>query len=407
MSAWLHVIGVGPEMQDSITPGAMSALTRADKIICQSRYHDLAAIYCQDVVVWNREFRTVIEEISRYRDCGNIVLLVTGDPLWFSAGSSISKAFNHDEVCFHPQVSSFQLACARMHWNVDETVLLSILGTRRPPERIVPCLAAGTHIVALSPGGDHHKSVARMLINHGYSDSIVTVLANMGYGNETRFQCRANEWIDDTDDTEIPEFHVICIDCRADTPAIPATRAPGLPDSLYGTSGNFTKSEVRALTVCALLPGRGKVMWDLGTGTGSVAIEWMRSAETGKAFALDITPSRIECAVKNAYRLGVPEIVFMTGDACSLLASIDKDPDSVFIGGGLSRELVDAVLARLKTPGRLVVNSVTIESEALLYELHGTFGGELTRISIGKSRSIERFRGWGQFMPVTQWRYDR
>lgn len=407
MGTWLHVIGIGPGTGESIGPEAMAVLERADTIITPERYREFASGFSGRTVIWQKEYTSIIPSVMKFRDCDTCVaMLVTGDPTWFSAGSTIAREMPASEVRFHPQVSSFQLASARMCWAIEDTILVSILGAGRPVERLIPHLAPESRIIALA-SGHSHLEVARIARERGFGNSIMTLLCEMGTDLESHHSASVTEWEGHATRHDIPPYHVICLDCRPAGVSTLTSRAPGLPDSAFCSSRNFTRSEVRSVTVSALLPGPNRVMWDLGTGTGSVAIEWMRLAGSGMVFAIDHKEERIRIARENALRLGVPEIAFMTGDSITSIDSIAHDPDVVFIGGGLSHDLVRRIMARLKPPGRLVANAVTIESEIMLSGFSEEYGGDLVRIEISRASRIGTYRAWKRQMPITQWRYEQ
>ncbi len=407
MSAWLHIVGIGPALGAGLSPMALESLKAARTIICPERYHGFADGFSARVIPWREEYASIESSIEPYRgpDCTPVVMLVTGDPLWFSAGSVLADRLAGDDMIYHPQISAFQLAASRLHWPLDDTICASVLGSHRPAASLLPHLTHRARILALSSGSEATGAVIDLLITSGFGTSEVTLLGEMGYKGEIQETRTAAAWNRVLQPGEIPAFHVIAIACRAPNPAVPATRAPGLPDGLYDRNRKFTRSEVRAVTVAALEPSPHRVMWDLGTGMGSVAIEWLRLAGKSVVHAVDRDPERIAAAMENAHRLGAPSITFLTDSVQSAAETLTAAPDVVFIGGGLSHALVDTVMARLATPGRLVVNAVTLESESILTALHKSFGGELVRIGIARTTDVGHYRGWKQFMPVTQWRF--
>ncbi len=408
MTAWLDVVGVGPDMQASLSPTARGCLEAATTIICPSRYRALAAGYSATVIEWHREYRAIMTNLAPYNspDHAPVVMLVTGDPLWYSAGSVLAEALPPHELRYHPQISAFQLAATRLHWPLDPVTCLSLLGTRRPVPSLRPSLAPHARILVLSAGHETTNSAIQLLCDSGYGGSTLTLLGEMGTPDETIETRTATGWQAQPPGPSMPACHVIAIACRATGPALPVSRAPGLPDAHYDSDRKFTRSEVRAVTVAALAPTPGQVLWDLGTGTGSVAIEWLRLATLGTVLAVDHDPERLGVARTNARRLGAPSITFVHADVGTAASTLAPDPDAVFIGGGLSSRLVDLVLGRLGTGGRLVANAVTLESESRLAALHRAHGGELVRIGVARATAVGDLRGWKPFMPVTQWRLN-
>jgi precorrin-6Y C5,15-methyltransferase (decarboxylating) len=179
----------------------------------------------------------------------------------------------------------------------------------------------------------------------------------------------------------------------------------GLPDDSFEHDGMMTKRETRAATLAALAPLPGQLLWDVGAGCGSVAIEWMRAG--GRAVGIENNPDRLAMAARNAALLGVPELVLVNGEAPAALEGLAA-PDAVFIGGGIGTEgLFEACWAALKPGARLVANTVTIEGETALAGLHGAHGGEMVRIAASRLAGVGRLHGWKPLMQVTQWRVDK
>jgi precorrin-6Y C5,15-methyltransferase (decarboxylating) len=151
-----------------------------------------------------------------------------------------------------------------------------------------------------------------------------------------------------------------------------------------------------------LMPMRGALLWDVGTGCGSVAVEWMRSARYARAIGIEPRADRREMAAANALALGAPRLELVDGEAPAALAGLAA-PDAVFIGGGLSPAVFDACWQALRPLGRLVANAVTLESESELIRLHATHGGDLVKIAVNRAEPVGPYRGWRALMPVTQW----
>lgn len=178
---------------------------------------------------------------------------------------------------------------------------------------------------------------------------------------------------------------------------------PGLPDEAYEHDGQLTKRHVRAATLGVLAPAPGELLWDVGGGSGSIAAEWMRTHPSCRAVTVERDPERARRILRNADRLGVPGLRVVTGRAPDALAGLPV-PDAVFIGGGLTAPgLLDACWEALPPGGRLVANTVTLESEALLTEWYKRLGGDLVRLAVAHAVPVGGFTGWRQAMPVTQW----
>ena len=402
MTRWIDVIGIGEDGLQGLAEPAISALRRAEVIIGGSRHHGLTAGFDGERVKWPEPFSEMTGTIGQYRN-RRVAILVTGDPLWYSAGARIAKEFRAEETRFHPQLSAFQLACSRMRWSLADTETLTVHG--RPVQQVVPWFAEGARLAVLTGGSGDPGAIADLLTANGFARSEMTVLAAIGGPDEKRISGPAGSWGDENPTELIPPFHTLCIECRADEGAAPLPRGPGLPDSAFETDGNFTKREVRAITVSALAPRRHALLWDIGTGCGTIAVEWMRVAADSGAIGLDPNAARLELARRNALKLGTPQLKLVKGTAPEALADL-PDPDSVFVGGGLRLEVFEVAMARLKPAGRIVANAVTLESEELLARLHRSRGGELVRVSVARAADLGGPSGWRPLMPVTQWRWQ-
>jgi precorrin-6Y C5,15-methyltransferase (decarboxylating) len=241
--------------------------------------------------------------------------------------------------------------------------------------------------------------VARHLAANGWGPSALTVLEHLGATAERRLDGTAAGW------THPPgaDLNTLAIVCRPGPKAEIFPRTPGLPDEAFVHDGQLTKREVRAATVAALAPLPGQILWDVGAGCGSIGIEWMRAADHAPAIAIERDEARRDYIARNAAALGVPGLRIVAGDAPAALAGLPA-PDAVFVGGGLSTpQLVEACLSALGPGGRLVINAVTLESEAALVAWHSRHGGDLVRLAIARAAPVGPFQGWRSLMPVTQW----
>ncbi len=393
MVAWLDIVGIGEDGVAGLAAPARDALAKAEVILGGDRHHDLAAGGEAERISWPSPFDALIETLVSMRG-RRVVVLVTGDPLWYSVGARILKGIDASEITFHPQVSAFQLAACRMGWSLADCATLTVHG--RPVEQAVPFFAPGARLLILTQGRQTPGEMARLLRDAGYGTSAMTVLAAIGGPREARFDGSAECW-----DAEVPDFHLLAVSCEA-SEARPLMPGVGLPDDAFEHDGKMTKSEVRAVTLAALCPVRGQLLWDVGLGCGSVAIEWMRAARDMAAVGLEPKAERRAMAARNAMRLGAPRLEILDGSAPDGLTGLAA-PDAVFIGGGLSEVVADIAMARLKPHGRLVANAVTLESEALLLEIQKRHGGALRRLAVSRAEPVGPYRGWRSAMPVTQW----
>lgn len=400
---WLHIVGIGEAGLNSLNTEALNILYEADAIVGGERHHQLVHALEGEKIVWPSPFSTLKNELAKFRP-KTVVVLVTGDPLWYSAGSKLALEWPAEEIQFYPQISAFQLACARMKWSIPDVETLTIHG--RPASHIIPYLAPNNKLVLLTTDNTSPSTVAHILNERGYNSSELTVFGAMGSACEVVIQGRAGSWEKTEAANTIPNFHTLCVLCKPQTDHVIISKGPGLPDHVFLNDRNFTKCEVRAITVAALAPFRNKVLWDLGCGSGTVGIEWARLSFEGSVYATEKNQTRYDISCQNAERLGTPRFKVHKGFNKDLINQF-PDPDSVFIGGGLDIDLVTQCIDRLKPYGRLVINSVTLESQVLLVNLYKQFGGELIQIAIARVKPVGSFLGWDQHQPVIQWRFGK
>lgn len=403
---WLSVIGIGEDGMDGLSSRSRAVLESAEIIIGGDRHHRLSNTVTAERLAWPSPFDAMIETIRSFKG-RRLVVLVTGDPLWYSVGARLTAAIPAAEIDFHPQLSAFQWASARMGWSLADVETVTAHG--RPAAQVIPYYWPGARVLALTAGAGTVHEIARSLTDHGYGTSSLTVLGALGGPDESRHDGEAAAWAADPPD--LPAFNTLAIAVAGRAPR-PLARGPGLPDAAFTGDGTMTKQVVRAATLAKLMPTRGAVLWDLGVGCGSVAVEWMRAAPDAVALGIDARGDRLAFARENAERLGAPRLVLIEGrvpDALDTLPAPQgtrpdlRRPDAVFIGGGLSIGVAERALAALKPGGRLVANAVTLESEVVLEELFRTHGGDLTRIAVQDARPVGKRHGWQPAMPVTQW----
>ena len=390
----MHVVGIGEDGVAGLAEPARNALARAEVVIGGDRHHSLAPHATGERRTWPSPFDAMIDEIRSLRG-RRPVILVTGDPLWYSVGARLLRAFGRNEIAFHPQLSAFQWAACRMGWSLADCETLTVHG--RAPSQILPYLAPRVRLLLLTQDASTPSTVAQMLSSRGFGRSTMAALAALGGAREERFEGRADTWGQD-----VPDFHTLAVECVADADAQWFARGGGLPDEAFEHDGQITKRDLRASALAKLRPFRGATLWDLGCGCGSVSIEWVRAAPEARAIAVDRSSSRLAFARANADALGAPRLALIEGHLPDALPD-EGEPDAVFIGGGASVELLERARKRLRIGGTLVAHGVTLETESLLAATHGKDGGELVRIQVAHTEPIGPFRGWRPAMPVTQY----
>lgn len=323
-----------------------------------------------------------------------LVVLASGDPLFFGIGSTLIRL--GVPVRVHPAPSSVSLAAARLGWALDDLEVVSAVG--RPLDRVQPAVQPGRRVLVLVGAPEAADSLRSLLVGRGYGSSPVTVLEQLG-GPDERItsECGPHD-----------PLAIVAIECVPDPGAALLPRVPGLPDETFAhDAGQLTKREVRALVLAALGPIPGQLLWDIGAGSGSVGIEWLRTHPACRAVAVERRADRRRRIVANAIALGVPELQIVAGSAPEALAGLPA-PDAIFVGGGISAPgVVEACVDALPVGGRLVANGVTVEAESVLARWHARSGGTLTRVAIQRAGPIGGFTGWRPAMPVTQWAWTK
>ena len=391
---WLHIVGIGEDGLDGLTPATRAVVEAAEVILGGARHHYLTDNLEARRIEWPSPFDALIDTLKGLRG-QRVVVLATGDPLWYSVGARIGRAIDPAEITYHPQLSAFQLAAARIGWSMADVETLTVHG--RPVEQMIAFIQPHARLLILTTGADTPAQIARFLAERGFGASRMSVFANMGGAAETRFDGTAASWAH-----EVPPFNTLAVDCIAAPDAALLPRVPGLADDLFQHDGTMTKREVRAVTIAKLMPMRGALLWDIGTGCGSVAVEWMRAARYARAIGIEPRADRRAMAAANALALGAPRLELVDGLVPAALDGLEA-PDAVFIGGGLSDETFAAAWSALKPLGRLVVNAVTLESQAVLIGLQKRHGGDLVQLSVSRAEPVGPRTGWRPLMPVTQW----
>jgi precorrin-6B C5,15-methyltransferase / cobalt-precorrin-6B C5,C15-methyltransferase len=395
---WLSIVGIGEDGVAGLSSVAKSLVESAELVVGGTRHLKLAGKLIRgETLSWPSPLDEAFPEILRRRG-RSVAVLATGDPFNFGVGKQLAGLVSADEILCLPQPSAFSLAASRMGWALQDVACVTLHG--RALEGIIRHLQPGARILALSWDGTTPAKLAALIASRGFETSRVTVLESMGGPNErVRSQTAGTFSL-----SNVGALNTLAIEIVAGNESRVMGLAPGLNDDLFEHDGQLTKREVRALTLSSLAPRRGELLWDIGLGAGSIAIEWLLCDASLLAIGIEERADRAERAMRNALVLGAPDLKVVIGLAPNVLVGLPA-PDAVFIGGGLTDPGVfDAAWAALKPGGRLVTNAITIESEGRLAELFSRHGGELTRIAVARADSVGGMHGWRPAMPVAQWR---
>jgi precorrin-6B C5,15-methyltransferase / cobalt-precorrin-6B C5,C15-methyltransferase len=393
---WLSLIGIGEDGIEALSPAARRLLAQAHLVVGGARQLALAGPHSAETMTWPSPLADAIPEILAQRG-SPVCVLASGDPFFYGVGTLLSAHVKPQEMRCFPAPSAFSLAAARLNWSLQDCCLMSLHG--RGFERIIPSLQPGGKILCLSWDETTPPRLAKLLCQRGLGQSRIVVMEAMG-GQRERVRVSTAEAFSMEG---IDPLNLVALEIAATAQSHILTVASGLADSWFETDGQFTKREVRAVTLSSLAPRRGELLWDVGAGSGSIAIEWLLSDPANRAIAIEARADRASLISRNAASLGVPHIEIITGTAPEAFATLPR-PQAIFVGGGASdATLLDAANAALAPGGRLVVNAVTLETEAELARRCKAQGGELVRIEIARAEPLGSFHAWRPALAVTQW----
>ncbi|MEV8635424.1 precorrin-6y C5,15-methyltransferase (decarboxylating) subunit CbiE [Streptosporangium sp. NPDC051023] len=397
MSDPVTVVGIGADGWAGLSPAARRELLAAEVLMGSARQLALVPEPAAERVAWPSPMLPALPALLASRQGRRVCVLASGDPMFHGVGTTLVRLLGAERVRVLPSPSSVSLACARLGWAADRVEVVSLV--TRPAETVHAAVHEGRRLLVLSADGRTPARVAALLTARGYGDSPMTVLERLGGAEERLVSGTAARWsLPDADD-----LNIVAVECRADAGTVPLPRLPGLPDEAFEHDGQLTKSEVRAVTLSRLAPVPGELLWDVGAGAGSIAIEWMRAHPENRAIAIERDGERAGRVSRNASALGVPGLNVVTGAAPEALTGLET-PDAVFVGGGATVPgVVESCWAALRPGGRLVVNAVTVESEAAVAAWHGRLGGGLVRLAVSRAAPVGGFTGWRPMMPVTIW----
>jgi len=394
---WLSILGIGEDGVEGLSAAARTLIAHASLVVGGARHLALAAPLLRgDTLAWPSPLTDAFAAILARRG-QPVVVLASGDPYCYGIGATLREVVPLTESLTIPAPTAFSLACARLGWAAQDTATISLCG--RPIETLIPLLQPGVCILALSADAHTPGKVADLLRRRGFAPSVLHVLQALGGPREHIVTTTAETGSPETVDA----LNLLGIEVRAEPHAKIIALARGLPDDFFEHDGQLTKSEVRAVTLAALAPLAGETLWDIGLGSGAIAIEWMLCHPSLRAIGVEARPDRAARAARNALSLGVPGLRIVVGEAPAALTNLPV-PDAVFVGGGAQDAgVLDAAWSALRAGGRIVVNAVTIETEALLFAAHRARGGTLTRIAIDRLDSVGSMHGFRPAMTVTQW----
>ena len=393
---WLAIVGIGEDGAEGLSPAARALIRNARLVIGGKRHLALAdGLPSGERKAWPSPFAGSIPEILAHRG-EPVAVLASGDPYCFGVGAMLSAHIPAEETICVPAPSSLSLACARLGWALDDAATISLCGRRI--ETLAPSLQPKRRVLALSADATTPAAVARYLGTRGFGRSVMHVLESLG-GPRARMRSTIAENFGFND---VEALNLIAIEVEASPGAKIIPLSTGLPDDVFEHDRQITKREIRAVTLSSLAPRAGELLWDIGCGSGSIAIEWLLRHPSTQAIGIERDPLRAARAARNAAELGVPRLELVTSEALLTLDALPA-PDAIFIGGGGEPAVIDKAYAALKPGGRIVANAITLETEKAVLAALGKFGGTLTRLSVERLDAVGGKQAFRPAMTVTQW----
>lgn len=391
---WLSIVGIGEDGISGLSAASRDALQQASVVFGSARQLQLAGVQ-ERGCVWPIPFS--VQPVLQ-RKGQPVVVLASGNPFWNGVGSMLSAALNPDEWQSFSCPSSFSLAAARQGWPLESTTCLGLHAA--PFERLLPALSRGARIICLLRNGSAPAQLAQWLSGRGFGQSTLTVMEALGGPRERIRTTRADQF----DVYDIGALVLVALEVEG-AQGLPSSA--GLPNELFSHDGQISRSTVRALTLSALAPRPGELLWDIGTGSGSVSVEWCLAAARTQAIAMDIRRDRLQNVKSNAAGFGLQDRIRLIEAAAPDGLQDLQSPDAVFVGGGAHEHLLEVLWNRLPEGARLVANAVTLETETLLFQWHKRVGGKLLRIDLAEAAPLGKARGWQCSRPVVQWSASR
>ena len=405
---WIYVIGIGEDGWDDLSADSRELLYKSEIVIGGERHLKMIpGDWEGERIIWASPIREAVTKILDWRPSEpgsgkKVAVMASGDPLCYGIAAKLLRHLPIEEIWIKPALSTFSLICSRVGWSLPDIETLTIHG--RPLEMLHTFVQPGAKLLVLNQDEGSPKQAAELLAARGFGKSQITVLEHLGGSKERQFSGQADSW----NHPDGAALNAMAIECIAGTRANVLARIPGLPDDAFLHDGQLTKREIRAATLSRLMPVVDQVLWDVGAGCGSVAIEWMRCNPRCKAVAIEKSESRLKMIQQNAFQLGVPMLDIVPGNAPEVLVDLPA-PDAIFIGGGLSGgNMLETCWNALNPGGRLVANAVTLEGEQKLVqwqkvnaEKNGA-SGDLARLAVSHVETLGKFQSWKEVRSVTQ-----
>jgi len=392
---WLTVVGIGEDGVPGLGLKALVAVQNATFVFGGERHLAmLGSNISATRQVWTQPLSESLRKLVELRG-QKVVVLASGDPMFYGIGTTIIDHIPLDEIDIIPHPSSFSYACARLGWSMQDVVCRSIHA--RPLEALTKDIVDASRLIVLAHDGQSPAKLAELFIALGFGDSVFHILENLGGTREKITHLNATEIAQ----RSFADLSVIAIECHGDGSEIRQIANTVLPDSAFTHDGQLTKQDIRAVVLAHLAPKYNELLWDVGAGCGSIAIEWQRLGRDCRAIAIEKNPTRCDFIRRNGEILEIEGLEVIEADAPDVLDALEA-PHAIFIGGGFVESGVSArCWQSLRPGGRMVATAVTLETEAQFHAFAAETQARLIRINLSEVEPLRRYHIWRPALPVT------
>jgi precorrin-6Y C5,15-methyltransferase (decarboxylating) len=403
--AKVHVVGIGDDGARSLGAAALSRIEDAEILFGGDRHLGFFPDIRAEKISVKSNLKEVSARIKAELGKKRIAVLASGDPLFYGIAKYLMTQIPKQHFEILPNVSSMQLAFAKAKESWEDAAIVSLHG--RPAEEILEVAKEAKKIGVFTDDQNTPARIAETLLENGLDDFIGTVCENLGGDNEKVTQLDLPELTH----KECSALNVLVLVRKPYAPA-PSSVARkwllGIADSEFHQrtpeKGLITKCEVRVLSLAKLKLEPTSVVWDIGAGSGSVAIEAALLASSGKVYAIEKNAEDYRLILKNIEKFSTSNMQAIHALAPACLEGISDNPDAVFIGGSSSSmgEIIALCAQRLKPKGRLVANVATIENLFDAWQAIKKLGwrNEATLVNVSRSQPILELTRFAALNPV-------
>ncbi len=408
----MHVVGVGREGAESLTPRALAVVEKAEVLAGGQRLLDCFPDLPAERVKIGAKVDETLATLAARRAERRTVVLATGDPNYFGITRALLRHVPPEDLEIVPNVSTLQwaFAAAREPW--DAAAFVTVHG--RSMDGLAAAVRGQRKICLFTDEQNTPAAIARALLDAGLAEYRAVLCEDLG-GPEERIRRLTLDQLANVDAHPLNTLILLGSE-SSPAQAAPVAWTPGLPEAAFDQRkpkvGLITKREVRVLSLARLAVRPDSVVWDIGAGSGSVSIEAARLAPRGRVFAVEKNAEDAEIVRANVERFRVAHVTVVHARAPEGLDRL-PDPDAVFVGGSGGRldEILAIAAARLRPAGRIVVNAITLDT---LHEAVSAFRRlelehEAILVSIARSRPLLGMMSFEALNPVyivTAWRAE-